>query len=248
MTVDQYDKMAERIVSETSIVFVVSNHNVGSLDKKSAKQYADLLNAIHDQQGNLVPICKDNQHPAANIVIGGHSSSGQAAFEAVQRDLFHFEPLAFFGLDPYQISNTTSNSLPMRLPALYWGLTSTTCFVNVEKAALGFFRLTSTIADRGRVLYLIENNQSSLTHCVFTDSGCGVGPIVVCPTRSTLDWVYESVAESVHLFLDALISNKGFNKDFFELTATLSGKVLLQVNEGNLHTIERSSLRSVELA
>jgi hypothetical protein len=43
--------------------------------------------------------------------------------------------------------------------------------------------------------------------------------------------VYEIVAESVHLFINALESEKPFKKVDFELPQTKSGKVSLRVND-----------------
>jgi hypothetical protein len=232
MSVDQYDKIAAQIVTGTSIVFVVSNHNVNGLAKTSAEQYARLLNNIHDHLNEiLVPVCQSQIDAKKHIVIGGHSSSGQAAFEAAQSTLLNFQPLAFFGLDPFQISpSTIATHKPLYLPALYWGLTETTCFVNVEAAALGAYSLTSPHVG-GKVLYSIVNKDKDTTHCVFTDHGCGMGIIVVCPTEMGSEWVYEAVAQSLQMFLKALDSEHKFERQFFELPRTKSGQVVLHVNE-----------------
>lgn len=178
-------------------------------------------------------IIEDGNQVKTNIIVGGHSSSGRAAFEATRQQLFEFVPMAFFGLDPYQISPTTADDSSnfLSLPALYWGLRKTTCLVNVEKAAWAAYMLTSAKSG-GKVLYAIDNDGNSITHCVFTDRGCGMGPFVVCPTRITFSWLYESVARSLHSFINALENSQEFTSDIFQLPETLSGKVLLYVNDG----------------
>jgi hypothetical protein len=229
MTVDQYDKIAAQIVTGTSFVFITTNHNVNGIVKTSATQYATLINAIYKQLEELVPVCAGTK----KFIVGGHSSSGQAAFEAVQNNLLQFEPFAFFALDPYQIIPSRDQA-QLQLPALYWGLTSTTCFVNAKSAAMGAYQQSSP--EHGRILYAIDNdprdaNNSQTTHCVFTDHGCGVASIIVCPTKATFDWVYESVATSLQIFLRALDTNKEFQNEMFKLPTTDSGAVLLHVNE-----------------
>ena len=234
MTVDQYDKIAAQIVTGTSVVVVVCKHNVNGIVKTSATQYARLINAINARLSKiLVPVCSNTTRSNTHVVIGGHSSSGQAAFEAMQNDLYTFEPLAFFGLDPFQISPSTIHSHhSMPLPSLYWGLTETTCFVNVEKAATGAYRLTDPTMG-GKVLYSIDNKKDkAVTHCIFTDHGCGMGAIVVCPaTQSESKWVHQAVAKSLHNFLLALKDGNEFERKLFELPVTASGEVQLHVNE-----------------
>ena len=74
-------------------------------------------------------------------------------------------------------------------------------------------------------------SQNDLTHCVFTDEGCGVSVVVVCPTEEKFEWVYESVAKSVHLFVNALkTEGTPFRKEHFELPVTVSEEVFLYVN------------------
>ena len=262
MSVEDYDKIAESIVTvtgTTSLVVIISDHNPGRIVKLSSTLYANLSNAIRDQlHSGLVPICNNNinienntvygsnfsssidrqqqepqpqpQQGTTNFLIGGHSASGQAALEAAQKELYDFVPSGFVGLDPYDISEKTMDmESPLQFPTLNWGFTNTTCFVQVEKAALGAFHLSSS--DSGRVLYSIDNSQNDLTHCVFTDEGCGVSIVVVCPTEEKFEWVYESVAKSVHLFVNALkTEGTPFRKEHFELPVTVSEEVFLYVN------------------
>jgi len=173
---------------------------------------------------------------ASKFLIGGHSASGQAALEAAQKGMFNetsFVPSGFVGLDPYEISKRTMdmNSPLHQFPTLNWGFTDTTCLVQVQKAASGAYHLSSpsssSSGNGGRILYSIDNSQNTMMHCVFTDSGCGVAAFTVCPTEERYDWVFESVAQSVHKFLSALKSETPFQKEHFELPETISGSVFL---------------------
>jgi hypothetical protein len=269
MSVEGYDKVAERIVAisgSSSLVVVISDSNPDHIVKLPSSKYASLLNAIRDQlNSGLVPICareqvhnhkqyvrstlssleigptqeqqQQQQQPRVNFLIGGHSASGQAALEAAQKGLYDFVPDGFVGLDPYDISEKTMNfSSPLQFPTINWGFTHTTCFVKVQKAAQGAYRLSSS--ESGRVLYLIDNEHNGMTHCVFTDHGCGVGAFDVCPTNENFEWVHESVGESIHKFVTALrTEGRQFTKDIFELPSTLSGRVSLFVNDDEFESI-----------
>jgi hypothetical protein len=249
MTVEQYDILASNMVTGTSIVVVITNHNVNGIVKTSARLYAYLINAVYDQLEELMPICSLQSMNSADtftsatttasttttkkekkFIVGGHSASGKAAFEACQKFLFDFQPLAFFGIDPYPVLPSNEEPL-LQLPALFWGLTTTTCFVNVQTAAMSAYQLSSSAY--GRVLYAIDNaNNHHITHCVFTDHGCGIGSIVVCPTNATtFGWVYDAVANSLHAYLNALETKQQFQRVIFELNQTKVGDVILLVNE-----------------
>lgn len=223
MGVDDYDNVAGRISNGTSIVVVVSDHNVGGMIKTSASQYARLANELQGQIGSLIPVCASSK---PKILLGGHSSSGQAALAAVQGGLFKFTPQGFVGLDPFQITNGTmsNKALPASLPTLNWGLQKGTCLVGADQAARGAYSFSSSKA--GRVLYAIDNRNNRMAHCVFTDYGCGG---FICSTHKSFDWVYESVAESIRLFVDALNRGADFTEDMFRLTSTESA-VSLEVN------------------
>ena len=84
--------------------------------------------------------------------------------------------------------------------------------MNVAKAAAGAYNFSS--ADEGRVLYRIDNAAAApggapprVEHCAFTDDGCGVGPVVVCPAaadRAAREALFDAVAGSLRLFLEAV--------------------------------------------
>jgi len=233
MPVENYDNIATQIVTKTgssSLIVVIADSNPGNIVKFSSTKFADLSNHIHQHSG-LIPVCNktdENEKRTVNFLIGGHSASGQAALEAAQQGLFDFCPTGFVGLDPYDTS--TIHSTLDFFPTLNWGFTHTTCLVQVDKAAKGAYEVSSP--DIGRVLYSIDNNNNNnngMTHCVFTDHGCKVAGFDVCSSHGNHEWVYESVAESINLFVNAT-KNSLFDKDTFEVPSTRSGKVSLFVN------------------
>eukprot|EP00536_Pseudo-nitzschia_multiseries_P007008 jgi/Psemu1/16621/gm1.16621_g len=173
------------------------------------------------------------QSRGASFFIGGHSASGQAALEAAQKELYDFTPRGFVGLDPFDVSDKTMDfDSPLEFPTLDWGFEETTCSVQVKKAALAVYGLSSP--ESGRVLYSINNNKNDgMNHCVFTDDGCGVGFVKVCPTEERFEWVLDSVAKSFLSFVNALksVEEIPFQKENFELSSTLSGDVFLFVND-----------------
>ncbi|KAG7361422.1 hypothetical protein IV203_036522 [Nitzschia inconspicua] len=57
ITVDKYDKIATRIVSETSNSLMTSNLNVNGTDNKPAIRYVMSIDAIYDQVEILEKIC-----------------------------------------------------------------------------------------------------------------------------------------------------------------------------------------------
>lgn len=71
----------------------------------------------------------------------------------------------------------------------------------------------------------MDNVKERIAHCVFTDS---IRPIV-CGLKKDGGWVAVAVAESIHIFVDA-IANGTFEKDAFVLDAVKDGQVELFVN------------------
>ncbi|KAG7355806.1 hypothetical protein IV203_000492 [Nitzschia inconspicua] len=129
-----------RIVSETSNLLMTSNLNVNGTVKKPAIRHVMSIDAIYDQVEFLEKICSEIN------VVGWHSSSRQVAFVAV---------FSFLGLEAPQ------------LPALYWCFTAITCFVNVECAAMSFYK--QFLSDNGIVLCALFTTQQQRKNamCVY---------------------------------------------------------------------------------
>ena len=231
MSVSDYDNLSRALTYDQNLVVAVIDHNVQNLEKTSSTKFASLVHEIIFQISSLIPICTRGQ---AKLLIGGHSASGEAAMNAWHEGLLSALPretIGFIGLDPYEISNKTMpDNIIMSLPGLYWGFTTTTCLVEVQKAARAAYN--KTVKD-ARVLYVIHNEKhdSQTSHCVFTDKGCGFIPLGCGTTSSaSVNSVYGMVAESVQLFLQGLNHLRPFNHDTFMLPDYSGEKVDLFVN------------------
>jgi len=177
MTVNDYDNLSRKIAaSSSSIMVIVADHNVNNIIKTSPERYATLINALINQLDTVLPMCDhaSQDKGPSELLFGGHSASGQAAVEAWQQGLLSIEgyKVAFVGLDPYDIADRTiDESIGLSIPSLSWGFTRTTCFVRTEKSAKAAYEITRD----SRVLYVMDNAEkgSGVTHCAFTDRGCG---------------------------------------------------------------------------
>ena len=73
MSVSDYDKLSERIVTGKPIVVVAADHNPDNFQKTSPTKYSKLINAIQSQIEDILPFCK---HQDLNFILGGHSTYG----------------------------------------------------------------------------------------------------------------------------------------------------------------------------
>lgn len=225
MGVEDYDKVSSSIVEDQPAVVIVLDHNPHKPVKIFGEQFALLVNNIHNQLEELIPTCVK----PGRILFGGHSASGLAALTAWKDGLLDSINLSgFLGLDPYEIdAQNLGEDFILDLPGLFWGFTKTTCLVKKSHAAAAAYQFTD---DENRVLYTIENTGGcKITHCVFSDDGCGIGPIS-CSTREEFAWIYDQVAKSVHLFLEALEQGTKFTHDLFSLPQEEGPQIHLYVD------------------
>ena len=257
MTVENgYNRIAIATVRRNpSLIVMMLDHHVHSIVKTSATQYAVLSNQISLQLPLLLPdICGEeytnNKHQQVEFLIGGHSSSGEAAMLAALQELFQFQPIGFVGLDPFEISNQTigyNDHAYLTMPALSFGFLATTCWVKVEQAALAQYQRSN---HSSRLLYLIDNQHNGMTHCVFTDSGCGTWPLICGGgdhDNPFQESVYEAFAESIQKFLHSISSGLFVKKDF-ELSTSIGTNVKLCVTNdecsgSDFHPIPSTSKR-----
>lgn len=232
MSVDDYAALSQQMVETApGMVVIVSDANPGRIVKTSAAKYVRLFETIRHRVGDWIPSCRekeeDTTHPPTEhhhrkFYSGGHSASGQAALVAAQHTMYSstaLTPDGFVGLDPYDISTKTMlANVPIPMPTLAWGFSTTTCLVGVNKAAKGAYDYSSVSV--GRVLYQVDNTNDdsgavvvdhgstdTLEHCVFTDDGCGVGGITVCPTErnhTNRHVLFEAIATSIRIFVTVL--------------------------------------------
>ena len=233
MTVTDYKEIATRTVQEEpSIVVIISDHNVHNFMKTSVTKYALLVNAIGEQIQDLIPTCSETEPNARQIIIGGHSASGQVAIEAFQQNLLVLPIHGLVGLDPFEIAGTTvDESRPLAIPALYWGFTETTCLVDTKKAAEAAYDLT---VQESRILYLLHNTkggeEETITHCAFTDHGCGTWPLLCQLDPLSAPWIHMAVAKSIRIFTSA-IHRGDYHKQQFQMIPEIGwNKISLFVN------------------
>jgi len=222
MTVRDYDKLSAHIAAGSSTVVLIIDHNEHNFQKTSPQKYAQLVNAIHNQISSLVPICME-QEPL--LLIGGHSSSGEAAILALNTGLLEFHPDGWVGLDPYDLSpQVIGSNLHMGIPSINWGFSKSTCLVATDKAAKAAYGLANP---HSRVLYMIQNDEKEckITHCVFSDHGCGI----ICSLKEKNDWILTDIARSVHLFVDAVANQIPFDRSHFQMG--METRIKLYMNE-----------------
>lgn len=214
MGVGDYDKLSTLMVDGKEIIAIVIDHNPGWFVKLSPRKFASLYNRMVASYLQLVPVCQGKERNL--ILLGAHSASGQAAVEALPN--LKRKPDGFIGLDPFQINQETMR-MDESIPTLDWGFAKTTCGVNIDQAAKALYQLSN----RNHRIFLRVNNTANsindgVAHCVFTDRGCGM----VCGTKEKGDWIPLAVAQSIHLFVDA-IKSKHFARETFLLPQVMDG-------------------------
>jgi hypothetical protein len=216
MSVGNYDKVANKIVRNSSIVFIMTDHNPpfsswlpAPIKMCQGEKYARLAELISERLSNLIHVCRETEN-SPRYFIGGHSASGQSAVGALKYFKSHFYPYGFIGLDPYDRLpefipiqpcpfdfSTEYKSLPVTLNI---GFERETCGVDPTKSAARAYEESNATS---RVLMKIKNPAStSINHCSFTDNGCGY---LVCgpwnETQSAL--VRQAVAKTFHVLAAA---------------------------------------------
>jgi hypothetical protein len=207
MKTTQYDLVSTQMVQGKPVVTIITDHTPRWFVKLSEKGYAKLANTIVADLAQIVPeACASNK--PKKIIIGGHSASGSAAWKSLK--YLDFEPDAFIGLDPFELSPDDS----FVLPSLNFGFTQTTCAVTTTGAGQAGYQASE---EDHRVFYQIDNSAgSSLGHCSFTDTGC-FGSI--CPAHEGSEFVRESVGEALTAFVQSLASGV-YDRKQYELNNT----------------------------
>jgi hypothetical protein len=215
MSVTDYKKLGSALAikgSEEGVVAIIMDSNPGVITKQSGPKFTKLGNAIYQQIGDLVPACKDASAP--QFVIGGHSGGGEGAVRAMVDGMLTFDVAGYVGLAPYKISESKYD---IQVPALLWGLSTMSCGVNPEDAAIAAYNIAPLT---NRVFYQVQTfNWNKLLggpHCSFTDKGCGVPGIRLCSGDPEYDYMPDAVGQSLAKFVNA-IALQNFSKAGFEL-------------------------------
>ncbi len=210
MGIKGYDKLSSRIAQYGHIVAIL-DHAPGNLMKTDANRYRNLAQDIKDQLTQWLPAnsCQNITH----WVMGGHSAGGQAAQNAVANTPGLADGI--FSIDPYNAKDTNE----VNVPAMYWGFSKTTCFVDVNDAAKGTYQRSN---DR-RAFYKVNTKYSwgpcgyspKYFHCSFCDGHCPA-----CTNcRTTPDHFFDDVAKSANLFIQHGLSST-WNKSSLTFSAT----------------------------
>lgn len=194
---NDYSKLAGKLNSFGYIVAVL-DHNPGNLTKTDASKYLALAK---DVKANLLSWLGSTgltcSKGIAHWVMGGHSAGGQAAQNAVGNNPGLAQ--AIFSIDPYDVSGAAI----VNVPALYWGLDTTTCFVDKDKAAkAAYYRSNGKrVLVRINVPYGVSvcGYSPKYFHCSFTDGTCPACTNCQYPPSS----FYTEVATSVNKFINA---------------------------------------------
>lgn len=82
--------------------------------------------------------------------------------------------------------------------------------MNVDFAGKIAYEISSP---QRRIFYRIKNEYSNISHCTFTDNGCGY----VCGTQKGGEWVKRAVAISVQRFIETIKRGYSFSKTYFKI-------------------------------
>lgn len=217
MQTTDYSKLSQDIVEDQSILVVVIDDYPNRIRKQDPLRYAKLVNFLFLNMDTHIPMCKDNMQ--RDIVIGGHSASGQAAISAL--GMLDFVPIGFVGFAPFQVPADRR----IDIPALFWGFSRSSCSVDASKAAELGYAISNK---KHRVFYQIQtNNFNTITggpHCVFADSGC----LSLCSPED-MQWVRGAVGKTLSVFIRAIQNPEYFKREIFE--AVLPPDTILFFNQ-----------------
>jgi len=229
---ENYDGLSTLISTEQSIVTVFFDHNPGNMVKYGVEDYAVFVKDFTAHLGTLIPVCHDT---TPKVILGGHSASGRAGFQA----LMHDEDLTadgFISLDGFQVSDTAQwgigpGNIPKTiiaedLPVLAWGFETQTCSVDPKKGGKAAYELSN---DDHRVFFRVRNGVrgSRVGHCEFTDKGCG---IFACKTRSPQNNDVKTViAKSIQIFATGIVHGRKVSREDYDRLDTSNDTVNIEV-------------------
>lgn len=210
MGANGYDKLSHAI-NDYGHVTVILDHAPGNMMKTDASRYTALAQKVKDELLNWLidTPCKGIDY----WIMGGHSAGGQAAQNAIAQNSGLADGI--FSIDPYNGKDTDH----VNVPAVYWGFSRTTCFVEVNDAAKETYKRSE---DR-RAFYRVNTKYTwgpcgyspKYFHCSFCDGHCPA-----CTNcKSTPDHFFRDVAKSVDLFV-----KHGFSENWNKTNMTYNTK------------------------
>lgn len=194
MSRTDYDFLAAQMNARGYIV-VAMDHAPGNLVKTDAGKFQSCANLVKNNiAGWLAPYGFSS---VAHWIMGGHSAGGQAAQYAIAANPALAN--AIFSIDPYNLSGAPT----VNGPAMYWGFTTTTCFVGVNDAAKAGYYGTAGQRAFVRVKKKYSFGPCGYSpkyfHCSFCDGHCPA--CTNCMT--TPNSFFVDVANSAQKFVNA---------------------------------------------
>ncbi len=194
MSRSSYNYLSAQITAK-GYVIVNMDHQRGSLTKTDANALASCAQMVKNNLAAwLAPM---GYQSAKHWIMGGHSAGGQAAQAALSANPALAD--AIFSIDPYNANNAGN----VKGPALYWGFSVTTCFVNINDAAKAAYYKTNPQREFIRVKGIYSFNPCGYApkyfHCSFCDAHCPACTNCT-PTPSSF---YVDIGNSVQKFVNA---------------------------------------------
>lgn len=107
-------------------------------------------------------------------LLGGHSASGRACVEALNKGLITLTGgpmLGFIGFDPYDWQSNAQNLYNLKLPTLIYAKTKKDCVTDIPHSGTGFHAHAISPASSCAAHNLLTFTDGT-EHCVFTNGGC----------------------------------------------------------------------------
>ena len=234
MRADSYQNISTEIVNavkgegedtdNAGIIVIVVDDHPGFITKQNPKKYAAIVNEIAQNLSTYIPVCRGagsggSSLEEIDILIGGHSASGEGSIKALLQDRFvAFKPVGYVGLSPFMPFMVPKGTID--IPSLMWGFSRTSCMVVKDWAALRGYKISNPTQ---RVFYQYQtDNLNSLSggpHCSYTDHGCPAWNnfkwLKACHgTQEQSDTIPSAVAASINVFLKQIKGNNNNNGSF----------------------------------
>eukprot|EP01039_Chlorochromonas_danica_P005512 gene5512-6069_t len=214
MQVSDYSSLANNILNKIpNILVAILDHNLNWIDKRDPDLFVNAVNGIFDWLKTKFNVKAEG----LQWYVGGHSASGMAAAQALyntetsapKRKKFYPEIKfqGYIGVDPVADKSISRNpGLQLRIPSLVWGKEFWDTCVNVlahySDSGVGFYANARSPAtsSTGVVHHLISFNDSKSGHCIYSNAGCGFGPLH-CFDEKVAPTAWNNVGDSIRRFL-----------------------------------------------
>mmetsp|Transcript_7488 Transcript_7488/g.11406 ORF Transcript_7488/g.11406 Transcript_7488/m.11406 type:complete len:287 (-) Transcript_7488:53-913(-) len=174
MSVNDYSDIATHCVTGQPTVVVMVDNNPGNVVKLNGEHTVAAFNDIMEHLDERIQDITFEK--GKKILVGGHSAGGSSVIDAMNSGNFTFQTNGYIGLDP-MAKGTSIAEKSIAVPTLAIGFTEETCKVPVADTGLAAYQVSPP---NHRILLQVINPKppglfqgGQITHCVFTDGGCG---------------------------------------------------------------------------